>query len=169
MLAKVRCYSRNRDQNERRHDEIGRDSCGLIEVGEPAVDKRSAQSEERRHRQGVIHQRRSGDWWSDALGNPPRCSLFLFFWLRTRLPSRKKKGSSKLRAHAVNETLNAHNHSQIQGVTLFALVDHSGEAGKMGLKMPPTELLIFGNPKAGTLLMLASPGAAIIFRQNSDR
>jgi uncharacterized protein (DUF302 family) len=49
-------------------------------------------------------------------------------------------------------------------VTLFALVDHSGEAGKMGLKMPPTKLLIFGNPKCGTLLMLASPGAAIIFR-----
>jgi uncharacterized protein (DUF302 family) len=64
----------------------------------------------------------------------------------------------------VNETLNAHDHSQIQGVTLFALVDHSGEAGKMGLKMPPTRLLIFGNPKAGMLLMLASPGTAIISR-----
>jgi uncharacterized protein (DUF302 family) len=34
-------------------------------------------------------------------------------------------------------------------VKLFALVDHSGEAAKVGLKMPPTELLIFGNPKAG--------------------
>jgi uncharacterized protein (DUF302 family) len=41
----------------------------------------------------------------------------------------------------VNETLNAHDHSQIQGVTLFALVDHSGEAGKMGLKMPPTKAI----------------------------
>src|SRR3974390_2085390 len=48
-----------------------------------------------------------------------------------------------------------------KGVTLFAVVDHSGEAAKVGLKMPPTRLLIFGNPKAGTPLMLASPSAAI--------
>jgi uncharacterized protein (DUF302 family) len=46
-------------------------------------------------------------------------------------------------------------------VTLFALVDHSGEAEKAGLKMPPTKLLIFGNPKGGTPLMLAAPSAAI--------
>jgi uncharacterized protein (DUF302 family) len=46
-------------------------------------------------------------------------------------------------------------------VTLFALVDHSGEAEKVGLKMPPTKLLIFGNPKGGTPLMLAAPSAAI--------
>ncbi len=48
-----------------------------------------------------------------------------------------------------------------KGVRLFALVDHSGEAEKAGMKMPPTKLLIFGNPKAGTPLMLASPSAAI--------
>ena len=48
-----------------------------------------------------------------------------------------------------------------KGVTLFALVDHSGEAEKAGLKMPPTKLLIFGNPKAGTPLMLAAPSIAI--------
>ncbi|MGB0037225.1 MAG: DUF302 domain-containing protein [Candidatus Acidiferrales bacterium] len=48
-----------------------------------------------------------------------------------------------------------------KGVTLFALVDHSGEAQKAGMKMPPTKLLIFGSPKAGTPLMLASPSAAI--------
>jgi uncharacterized protein (DUF302 family) len=48
-----------------------------------------------------------------------------------------------------------------QGVTLFALIDHSGEAEKVGMKMPPTKLLIFGNPKGGTPLMLASPSAAI--------
>jgi uncharacterized protein (DUF302 family) len=46
-------------------------------------------------------------------------------------------------------------------VTLFALVDHSGEAEKVGLKMPPTKLLIFGNPKGGTPLMLAAPSAAL--------
>ena len=46
-------------------------------------------------------------------------------------------------------------------MTLFALVDHGGEAEKVGLKMPPTKLLIFGSPKAGTPLMLAAPSAAI--------
>jgi uncharacterized protein (DUF302 family) len=46
-------------------------------------------------------------------------------------------------------------------VTLFTLVDHSGEAAKAGMKMPPTKLLIFGNPKAGTPLMLAAPRSAI--------
>jgi uncharacterized protein (DUF302 family) len=50
---------------------------------------------------------------------------------------------------------------QAKGVALFALVDHSGEAEKVGLKMPPTKLLIFGNPKAGTPLMLAAPSIAI--------
>ena len=50
---------------------------------------------------------------------------------------------------------------QAKGVTLFALVDHSGEAEKAGMKMPPTKLLIFGSPKAGTLLMLAAPSIAI--------
>jgi uncharacterized protein (DUF302 family) len=50
---------------------------------------------------------------------------------------------------------------QSKGVTLFALVDHSGEAEKVGLKMPPTKLLIFGNPKGGTPLMLAAPSVAI--------
>lgn len=50
---------------------------------------------------------------------------------------------------------------QAKGVTLFALVDHSGEAEKAGMKMRPTKLLIFGNPKAGTPLMLAAPSSAI--------
>jgi uncharacterized protein (DUF302 family) len=48
-----------------------------------------------------------------------------------------------------------------KGVTLFALVDHSGEAAKAGLAMRPTKLLIFGSPKAGTPLMLAAPSAAL--------
>ena len=48
-----------------------------------------------------------------------------------------------------------------KGVKLFALVDHSGEAEKVGMQMRPTKLLIFGNPKAGTPLMIASPGIAI--------
>ncbi len=48
-----------------------------------------------------------------------------------------------------------------KGITLFARIDHSGEAHKAGFDMPPTMLLIFGNPKGGTPLMLASPSSAI--------
>jgi uncharacterized protein (DUF302 family) len=48
-----------------------------------------------------------------------------------------------------------------KGVTVFARIDHSGEAEKVGLKMNPTKLLIFGSPVAGTPLMLASPSVAI--------
>ena len=50
---------------------------------------------------------------------------------------------------------------QAKGVKLFALVDHSGEAEKAGLHMQPTKLLIFGSPKAGTPLMIASPSSAL--------
>ena len=48
-----------------------------------------------------------------------------------------------------------------KGVKLFSVVDHSGEAEKVGLKMPPTKVAIFGSPKAGTPLMLATPSIAI--------
>lgn len=48
-----------------------------------------------------------------------------------------------------------------KGVTIFAVVDHSGEAEKAGLKLPATKLVIFGSPKAGTPLMLAAPSVAI--------
>jgi uncharacterized protein (DUF302 family)/uncharacterized membrane protein YidH (DUF202 family) len=48
-----------------------------------------------------------------------------------------------------------------KGVTVFAVVDHSGEAAKVGMKMPSTKLVIFGSPKGGTPLMLAAPSVAI--------
>jgi len=48
-----------------------------------------------------------------------------------------------------------------KGVTLFAQVDHSGEAEKAGMKMKPTKLLVFGSPKAGTEVMVAAPSAAL--------
>lgn len=48
-----------------------------------------------------------------------------------------------------------------KGIAIFAIIDHSGEAEKAGMKMPPTKLLIFGNPKAGTSLMQAAPSSAI--------
>ena len=64
--------------------------------------------------------------------------------------------------HSVDETLERLKRTlQAKGVTVFALVDHSGEAEKVGLKMRPTKLVIFGNPKAGTPLMLAAPSIAI--------
>src|SRR5258707_8415827 len=50
---------------------------------------------------------------------------------------------------------------QAKGVKLFVLVDHSGEAAKVDMKMRPTKLLIFGNPKGGTPVMLAAPTIAI--------
>jgi uncharacterized protein (DUF302 family) len=64
--------------------------------------------------------------------------------------------------HSVEQTVDRlKNILQSKGVTLFALIDHSGEAEKVGMKMPPTKLLIFGNPKGGTPLMLAAPSSAI--------
>jgi len=64
--------------------------------------------------------------------------------------------------HSVDETVERlRGILTAKGVMLFALVDHSGEAEKAGLKMPPTKLLIFGSPKAGTPVMLASPSIAI--------
>ena len=48
-----------------------------------------------------------------------------------------------------------------KGIAVFAVIDHSGEAEKVGMKMRPTKLLIFGNPKGGTPLMLAAPSIAI--------
>lgn len=64
--------------------------------------------------------------------------------------------------HSVEETVDRLKQSlQSKGITLFALVDHSGEAEKAGLKMLPTKLLLFGSPKAGTPLMVAAPSVAI--------
>lgn len=65
-------------------------------------------------------------------------------------------------AHPVDETVeNLKAMLQAKGVTLFTLVDHSGEAAKAGMTMPNTKLLIFGSPKAGTPVMLAAPSIAI--------
>jgi uncharacterized protein (DUF302 family) len=64
--------------------------------------------------------------------------------------------------HSVDETVTRlQSILQSKGVKLFTIVDHSGEAATATLKMPPTKLLIFGNPKAGTPVMLASPSAAL--------
>ena len=48
-----------------------------------------------------------------------------------------------------------------KGLQVFAMVNHSEEAEKVGLKMRPTKVVIFGSPKAGTPLMVAAPSLAI--------
>jgi uncharacterized protein (DUF302 family) len=64
--------------------------------------------------------------------------------------------------HSVDDTVDRlKNILRSKGISLFALIDHSGEAAKVGMKMPPTKLLIFGNPKGGTPLMLAVPSIAL--------
>ena len=69
---------------------------------------------------------------------------------------------AKASVHSVEQTVERlKSILQSKAITLFALIDHSGEAKKVGLKMPPTKLLLFGNPKAGTPLMLAAPSSAI--------
>jgi uncharacterized protein (DUF302 family) len=64
--------------------------------------------------------------------------------------------------HSVDETVEKlKGILQAKGITLFALIDHSGEAAKTGMRMRPTKLLVFGNPKAGTPVMLGAPSTAI--------
>ena len=94
--------------------------------------------------------------------------LALAFAVSTLLASeayavQKEEGVVKIPSHhSVDETVDKlKTILRSKGVTLFALVDHSGGAEKVGMKMPPTKLLIFGNPKGGTPLMLAAPSAAI--------
>jgi len=70
--------------------------------------------------------------------------------------------TAKLSKHSVDQTVDRlKSILQARGVTLFALVDHSGEAEKAGMQMRTTKLLIFGSPKAGTPVMLAAPSIAI--------
>jgi uncharacterized protein (DUF302 family) len=64
--------------------------------------------------------------------------------------------------HSVDQTVERLKEMlQAKGVTLFALIDHSGEAARAGMTMRPTKLLIFGSPRAGTPVMLAAPTSAL--------
>jgi uncharacterized protein (DUF302 family)/uncharacterized membrane protein YidH (DUF202 family) len=92
-------------------------------------------------------------------------SADLYFQNNTEISMTLNKGEGIINLasnHSVDQTveklkgiLNA------KGVNLFALVDHAREAEKVGMKMQPTQLLIFGNPKGGTPLMQAAPSSAI--------
>ena len=83
----------------------------------------------------------------------------------TMATSMMSQGSGIVRIeshHSVGETVaKLQGILQTKGVKLFTVVDHSGEAASAGLQMPNTKLLIFGNPKAGTPLMLAAPSVAL--------
>jgi uncharacterized protein (DUF302 family) len=69
---------------------------------------------------------------------------------------------SKPSRYSVDETITRLEAAlKSKGMTIFARVDHAGEAAKAGLKMRPSQLLVFGNPKAGTPIMQAVPVAAI--------
>jgi len=76
---------------------------------------------------------------------------------------KKENGIATRRSrHSVDETVQKLiAQLEAKQIRLFALVDHSGEAEKVGMRMHPTKLLIFGNPNAGTPLMVASPSSAI--------
>jgi uncharacterized protein (DUF302 family) len=64
--------------------------------------------------------------------------------------------------HSVEETVQRlRNVLAERGVTIFAVIDHSGEAARAGLTMLPTQVVVFGNPAAGTPVMLAAPSIAI--------
>jgi uncharacterized protein (DUF302 family) len=79
------------------------------------------------------------------------------------MPSQEANGIVNVpSSHSVSETvMRLETVLAEKGVKIFALIDHSGEAGLVGMTMRPTKLLIFGSPKAGTPLMLAAPTIAI--------
>ena len=79
------------------------------------------------------------------------------------MASFRDNGLIHLRSHySVAETLQRlESLLEAKSLTIFGRVDHSGEAEKVGLTMRPTQLVIFGSPRAGTPLMVASPTLAI--------
>jgi len=79
------------------------------------------------------------------------------------MASFRDNGLIHLRSHySVAETLKRlESLLEAKSLTIFGRVDHSGEAEKVGLTMRPTQLVIFGSPRAGTPLMVASPTLAI--------
>jgi uncharacterized protein (DUF302 family) len=75
----------------------------------------------------------------------------------------KENGLVQIASHySVEETVRRLEAAFVEkGMKIFALIDHSGEAEKAGLKMRPTKVLIFGSPKGGTPLMVAAPSLAV--------
>lgn len=75
----------------------------------------------------------------------------------------KENGLAQIASrYSVDETVRRLEAAFVEkGMKVFALIDHSGEAEKVGLKMRPTKVVIFGSPKGGTPLMVAAPSLAI--------
>lgn len=71
-------------------------------------------------------------------------------------------------AHSVTETADRlEKILKSKGMSVFARIDHAAGAEKAGLSLPPTQLLIFGNPKVGSPLMQCSPDIAIDLPQKA--
>ena len=105
------------------------------------------------------------DFVPAAVANPGSSTLGLVSGQTNIMSMKASRGDGLIDIpsnHSVDETVEKlKGVLQAKGVTLFALVDHSGEAAKVEMKMRPTKLLIFGNPKGGTPVMLAAPTIAI--------
>jgi uncharacterized protein (DUF302 family) len=93
------------------------------------------------------------------------------------MPSQKVPGVEQLESpHSFSDTVaKLENILQAKGLQLFAKIDFSGDAGRNGISMPQTVALLFGNPKAGTPVMMASPSSAldlplkIVAAENADK
>ena len=71
-------------------------------------------------------------------------------------------------AHSVAETADRlESILKSKGMSVFARIDHAAGAEKAGISLPPTQLLIFGNPKVGSPLMQCSPDIAIDLPQKA--
>lgn len=71
-------------------------------------------------------------------------------------------------AHSVEKTILLLETALLQkGMTIFKRINHTAGAEKVGMQLRPTQLLIFGNPKAGTPLMLCAQSAALDLPQKA--
>jgi uncharacterized protein (DUF302 family) len=104
--------------------------------------------------------------WCETLVSLPQApQLHLYGQGIKRMNSNIQAGLVSLKSsHSVDHTVRrVENLLSAKGITLFAVIDHSGEAEKAGFHMANTKLLIFGHPKAGTPIMIAAPSAALDF------
>jgi uncharacterized protein (DUF302 family) len=93
-----------------------------------------------------------------------RCEIFLTIERSAEVKEMAQgKGLVTVASHySVEDTVNRLQAAFVEkGMQVFAVIDHSGEAEKVGLKMRPTKVVIFGSPKGGTPLMVAAPSLAI--------
>jgi uncharacterized protein (DUF302 family) len=78
-------------------------------------------------------------------------------------PVRPERGFIRIRSHSAVQATADRLESLLKarGILVFARIDFSGDAARAGLTMRPEQLLIFGNPRAGTPLMVAAPSAGL--------